>query len=113
VGALLSAECSTCGYTAEIFAGFGFSGIEMEPHLCHDCREIVDVVVAVHLPTPDAPDLGRCPRCGGIEIQPLTYPLDGSLEEPQRDGGVDCGSAADPCPKCEGLLTVSVAGVWD
>ena len=78
MGALLSAECSTCGYGTEIYAGFGFAGIEFEPHVCDRCREIVDVAIAIHLLTPDAPDLNRCPTCGGDRVRALRFESAGS-----------------------------------
>jgi hypothetical protein len=81
MGALLSAECSTCGYGTEIYAGFGFAGIEFEPHVCDRCRAIVDVVIAMHLSTPDGPGLNRCPNCGGDRVHPLRYELAGFLDK--------------------------------
>src|SRR6266511_3710514 len=45
MGVLLDAECPNCGYTARIAAGYGGAGIEWEPYVCHDCRELVDVAV--------------------------------------------------------------------
>jgi hypothetical protein len=81
-------------------------GIEFEPYVCRECRDIVNVAVAVHLGWPDAPDLYRCPECGGMSIEPFSYEL-------PPDPELGSQPVSDPCPKCGGVLALVDVGVWD
>ena len=61
---LLQAKCLACGYEVELFAGFGFVGIDFEPSVCRDCREIVSVPVVDRFAGLDPlRDLNHCPSC--------------------------------------------------
>jgi hypothetical protein len=107
MGALLQAECLACGHEAELFAGFGFEGVDFEPRVCHDCREIVSVPVEDRFGCLDSHDLNHCPSCGGTNLQPFAYraPLDAD----ETDPSVRLGA----CPGCEASMNVYGVGVWD
>ena len=107
MGVLLQAACLACGHEVGLFAGFGFEGVEMEPRVCLDCREIVSVAVADRLHRPDpSPDVNQCPDCGGKNLQPFDYEvLGGDEPEPSVRSG--------PCPRCGASVNVYSAGVWD
>jgi hypothetical protein len=111
MGLLYSAECPTCGHPVEIALGFGFLGVELEPYLCHDCRDVVSVVVGFRLPRSDGQELFRCEECGGKDVEPFACELTQATDEPAPKIGSQLDSGG--CPKCGGALTLTGVGYWD
>lgn len=99
MGSLFAYACSQCDYRAEVSGGpdSGFIA-SVETMRCENCRELVDVLTALHPetgpPTGDGTEeIGRCPGCGSRRVVPW------------REAG---------CPKCgarmeQGDLTL----LWD
>jgi ssDNA-binding Zn-finger/Zn-ribbon topoisomerase 1 len=107
MGDLLRARCHACGHQVELLAGFGFEGVELEPRVCLDCRELVSVAVADRLQRPDPPpELNQCPDCGGRNLQPFSQEL---LAGDESAPSVRSG----PCPSCGAAVNLSSAGTWD
>src|SRR6266567_2184590 len=106
MGELLRASCPACGHEVELLAGFGFAGVELEPRLCLDCRELVSVAVADRLRPDPPPDLNHCPDCAGTNLRPFRHQLlAGDESEPSLRSA--------PCPSCGAAVDVSSAGSWD
>jgi hypothetical protein len=88
---LLQAKCLACGYEVELFAGFGFVGIDFEPSVCRDCREIVSVPVVDRFAGLDPlRDLNHCPSCDGTNLQPFA---NGALHADETDPLVNLAHA--------------------
>jgi rRNA maturation protein Nop10 len=105
MGSVLRADCPACGYGARISAGHGGEGVEMEPHVCLDCCEIVDVAVAAGDDATEVHLLHRCPDCGGDNLRAFHYqPFYEDLEPLLLSDG---------CPKCGTPTYVSSVGIWD
>jgi hypothetical protein len=107
MGVLLQAECLACGHEAELFVGFGFEGVDFEPRVCHDCREIVSVPIEDRFGCLDPlRDLNHCPSCGGTNFQPFAY---GALGPDETDPSARFGA----CPRCGASMNVYDVGMWD
>jgi ssDNA-binding Zn-finger/Zn-ribbon topoisomerase 1 len=82
----------------------GFAGVFYEPKNCVTCKETVSVAVeSLEGGVSDAfgsdlPELNRCPRCGGADLDTLLH------EE---------GSMQGECPRCGGQMALQMAGIWD
>jgi hypothetical protein len=108
MGDLYEAACFGCGYRAEgLQDGAGLIGTFLEPMVCRDCRELVNIVVADFYSTA-GPDLSSCPRCGGAHL--IALPKVAFEEQISR-----AGFRLQPrgvCPRCGGGLSIRPAGHW-
>ena len=108
MGDLYEAACSRCGYRAEgLKDGAGLVGTFLEPMVCCDCRELVNVVTA-DLYSELGPELNACPQCGGRRLAGLPKR---SLGEQALKGVFRFGRRAE-CPRCGGPLAVTPTGQW-
>jgi ribosomal protein S27AE len=79
----------------------------MEPMVCHDCRELVSVVVADFY-SQVGPDLNSCPRCGGARLAALSKL---TLGEQASAGGFRLRRRTK-CPRCGAEMTITPTGHW-
>ena len=85
-------KCDKCGYIAHVSGGPDRGMVAfVETMVCADCKELVDVLVAIE--GPDGPvkdpsraeDFDRCPECRGKSV--TSWPKE------------------RPCPKCGGHVS--------
>jgi len=87
MGAKYQLKCGSCGYRAEVCGGkdIGMTAV-VETMTCHDCKDLVDVLIGQYGEEGGAENpelnarLGACPQCEGTKVVPW-------------DG-------ARPCPHC-------------
>lgn len=101
MGEILHLSCPACGHrSGGLLTGWGMA-CEMQIRLCRDCLELVSVVVRVNPHAPESyrndaeQELGRCPRCLGRDLQPISPPY--------------------ACPRCGTPLEeiYDQGGMWD
>lgn len=97
MGHVLGAACLSCGYERELLEYHGGMGIEMEPQICFDWRELVSVSVSVSPGSSVPENLNRCPLCNGINLERFFN----DVREPGQ------------CPRCSGRIRVWSVGIWD
>ena len=108
MGDLYEAVCSGCGYRADrLQDGAGLIGDFFEPMVCHDCHQLVSVVVADFY-SRVGPDLNSCPRCGGTRLAGLSKL---TLGEQAAAGSFRLRRRGE-CPRCGGGLAIIPAGHW-
>lgn len=94
MGSIYRFVCEGCNYAAEVSGGpdIGFI-VKTQTVYCHCCRELLDVNVEYWAKRFMSPrdlaqlsenDLGKCPRCRGLESTPWNF--------------------GDPCPRCAGKI---------
>jgi len=96
MGAWFVFTCSKCGYWAKVSGGKDVGMlVAVETMVCRTCGELVDVPTRWLGPGPGRNRLvGRCPRCGGVEVEPWPE--------------------SHPCPKCGGAMSQGeLVAVWD
>ena len=101
MGSLFEFKCKKCGYSTQVSGGRDRGMMAyVETMVCADCKELVDVLVAIE--GPDGPvkdpsraeDYDRCPECRGKSVMSW------------REG--------QPCPKCGGPISSGEMTVlWD
>ena len=108
MGDLYEAACSGCGYRAEgLQDGAGLVGTFLEPMVCRNCRDLVNVVVADFYSSA-GPDLSSCPQCGGVDL--VALPKVAFDEQISGEG-----FRLEPRvlrPRCGGGLLVRPVGHW-
>jgi hypothetical protein len=82
-------------------------GTFLEPMVCRDCCELVNVVTA-DLYSGLGPELNACTRCGGRRLAGLPKR---SLGEQALEGVFRFSRWAE-CPRCAGALAVTPVGHW-
>jgi hypothetical protein len=108
MGDMYEAACSGCGYQAEgLQDGAGLIGTFLEPMICQDCRELVNVVVEDFFSS-GGPNLSSCPRCGGARLTALPKLALGE----QTSGEGFRLQRQTMCPRCGGRLVIRPAGHW-
>lgn len=97
MGRLYAFVCDDCGYEAEVAGGgdAGMSGVR-KTMSCADCRQLVDVLVALVEPVLKSVERPACPICNGVRISPW-----GDADHP---GPPLPGVAWGSCPRCSGSM---------
>lgn len=93
------------------------AGVELEPRVCLDCREVVSVSVNdIFNQLDPREELNHCPDCGGTNFQEFrsTQPQNPRpLIEPTDGEASDCSPLPNRCPKCGSPVTLTDVGIWD
>ena len=96
-------KCSKCGLSGEVSGrkDRGFY-VHTQTVFCSDCRTLVDVAMGYcddpthprRAANGDEPNFGKCPGCGG--------------------GNIQLWNAGDPCPACGGPVKQGMTtALWD